>query len=206
MHEIRRRMIRYMTERLEISQEEAEALRRHYFATYGTTMRGLQLNYDIDPDEYLSYVHDIALHEFLQSNARLGAVLAALAQTKIVFTNASREHAERVLALLDIRQHFDRIVDVRDVGYICKPAPSAYQTICDLIEASPNECLLVEDNIRNLKPAKALGMVTVLVPDDGAAPAGAEGVVDYTIPAIEDIGEVVSRLPAPGPCGAEDRA
>jgi putative hydrolase of the HAD superfamily len=195
MDEIRRLMIRYLSERLDISEEEANTLRRHYFTTYGTTMRGLQINYHIDPDEYLSYVHNIALDRYLKANARLDEVLGSLPQTKVVFTNASRQHAGRVLDILGIRRHFDRIVDVRDLGYNCKPEPSAYQIICELIGARPEECLLIEDNMRNLEPAKALGMMTVLVPDNGTAPAGAEGVVDFVIPGIEEIGKVVAGLP-----------
>lgn len=196
MDEIRRRMIRYLSERLRISEDEANDLRRHYFTTYGTTMRGLQVNYDIDPDEYLAYVHDIPLEQLLRANARLDQVLASLPQTKVIFTNASRQHAGRVLDLLGISRHFQRIVDVRDLDYQCKPEPSAYRAICELIGANPQECLLVEDNARNLEPAKALGMVTVLLPENGAAPAGSDGVVDYVIEAIEEIGEVVAGLEA----------
>jgi putative hydrolase of the HAD superfamily len=193
MDEIRRLMIRYLMERLGVSREEAEALRRHYFSTHGTTMRGLQINHHIDPDEYLAYVHNIALDRFLAANPRLDEVLGGLTQSKIVFTNASRQHAERVLDILGIRRHFQQIVDVRDADYICKPEPLAYQAICDRIGARPEECLLVEDNVRNLEPAKALGMVTVLVQDGGMSPGYAPA-VDYVISSIEDIGAVVSRL------------
>ena len=50
---------------------------------------------------------------------------------------------------------------------------------------------MVEDAARNLRPAKALGMTTVLV----APPAGAdlEG-VDYVITRIADIGRVVREV------------
>jgi putative hydrolase of the HAD superfamily len=111
---------------------------------------------------------------------------------KVVFTNASREHAERVLDLLAIRHHFARIVDVRDVGYESKPQPEAYQRVCELLGAKPEECLLVEDNARNLIAARELGMVTVLVQDGtGAADEGA----DFVISEIEELGTVLARVP-----------
>jgi putative hydrolase of the HAD superfamily len=110
---------------------------------------------------------------------------------KIVFTNASREHAERVLDCLGVRARFSRIVDVRDMAYESKPQPSAYRRICRLLDVQPGACLLVEDNLRNIRPAKALGMTTVLVHDGRAQ---ADGSVDYTIRRVEEIVDVLARL------------
>jgi putative hydrolase of the HAD superfamily len=191
MEQIRVLILRYLRTQLHLSIEEAEALRGQYLQTYGTTMRGLQLDYHIDPDEYLRYVHNVPLHEYLQPNPDLDVALASIPQEKIVFTNASREHAERVLDLLGIRRHFSRIVDVRDMAYESKPQPAAYRRICDLLDARPTECLLVEDSVRNLRPAKALGMITVLVGEDGNSAGDA---VDYVIPRIEEIDLVVEDL------------
>jgi putative hydrolase of the HAD superfamily len=109
----------------------------------------------------------------------------------VVFTNASREHAERVLGVLGIRRHFARIVDVRDMAYESKPQPSAYRRICQLLEASPEECLLVEDNVRNLCPAKEIGMSTVLVGDGSQA---RHPCVDHAIDRVEEIGQVLAGM------------
>lgn len=191
MDQIRTLMLRYIRSRLGLSLEEADALRRRYFQTYGTTMRGLQVEHQIDADEYLRWVHDIPLHEYLKPNPHLDAVLSSIPQEKVIFTNASREHAEHVLENLGIRHHFQRIVDVRDMAYQSKPQPAAYRLICELLDARPQECVLVEDNIRNLHPAKALGMVTVLVWD--GSHGSADG-VDYVIHTIEEIGKVLQLL------------
>jgi putative hydrolase of the HAD superfamily len=189
MEQIRILIVRYLRERLHLSAEEAEKLRQQYLVTYGTTMRGLQIHHQIDPDDYLRYVHNIPLDRYIKPNQGLDAVLALLPQEKIVFTNASREHAERVLALLGIRRHIDRIIDVRDMDYESKPQPAAYRRICDLLDVRPEECLLVEDNVRNLRPAKALGMVTVLVDSRQV-----DDSVDFTVLRIEEIGNVVKEL------------
>ena len=189
MDQIRILMLRYLRARLGLSAEEADALRRHYFQTYGTTMRGLQINHRIDADEFLRYVHDIPLHEYLTPNPRLDAVLASIPQEKVVFTNASREHAEGVLATLGIRRHFMQIVDVRDLDYESKPQPDAYRRICLLLGVQPEECILVEDNVRNLRPARALGMVTVLVDSEGEHDGA-----DYAIQRVEEIGDVLHHL------------
>jgi FMN phosphatase YigB (HAD superfamily) len=56
--------------------------------------------------------------------------------------------------------------------------------------------MLVEDNIRNLQPAKALGMTTVLVANGHDAEADA---ADYVIARIEDIEKVLARMDLPSP-------
>jgi putative hydrolase of the HAD superfamily len=191
MDHFRGLMLDYIRTHLLLSAEEAEALRRKYFQAYGTTMRGLQLNHGIDPDEFLAFVHDLPLELYLEPNPELDAALARLPQEKVVFTNASREHAERVLAILGIGRHFERIVDVRDVGYESKPQPGAYRRICELLRVEPWECAIVEDSARNLLPARALGMATVLVQADGA---GAQPGVDVAIERIEEIEDAIRRV------------
>lgn len=191
MTQIRDRILRYIQDRLGLSAEDADVLRRNYLHRYGTTMRGLQMNHAIDAEDYLHYVHDFPLHTYLEANPRLDAALQAIPHEKVVFTNASREHAERVLAVLGIAAHFSAIVDVRDMEYESKPQPGAYRRVCDLLNVPPESCLLIEDNVRNLLPARALGMVTVLVNHDGSAPTGG---IDYVIQRIEQIERVVRQL------------
>ena len=196
MEQIRILMLEFIQARFDLSLDEANALRRRYFQEYGTTMRGLQVNHAIDADEFLDYVHNIRLEDHIQPNPALDAALASLPQQKVVFTNASREHAERVLSILGVADHFARIVDVRDVAFESKPQLAAYRRICEIIQVPPEECLLVEDNVRNLRPAKALGMTTVLVGEDNA---GREDEVDYSVERIEEIGQVVQQIEGEAP-------
>jgi len=193
MREIRRLILEFVETRLELPAEEADALRERYLKDYGTTMRGLQINHQIDPEEYLHYVHQIPLNRFLQPNAELDAVLDDISQEMVIFTNASREHAERVLEVLGIGQRFSRIVDVRDMAYESKPQPAAYVRVCELLGVEPEACLLVEDNVRNLCPAKEIGMSTVLVGDGRQSQ---HPCVDYAIDHIEQIGGVLAKVQA----------
>lgn len=188
MGQVRDLILAYMRTRLDLAPEEADQLRRHYLDTYGTTMRGLQVHHQIEPDEYLEFVHNIPLQDYIRPNPDLDRALASLPQQKVVFTNASREHALRVLDVLGVIHHFDRIVDVRDVDFESKPRLTAYRRVCQLLDLRPEECMLVEDNVRNLRPAKELGMTTVLV---GADEQAAEGVVDYAIDRVEAIASVL---------------
>jgi putative hydrolase of the HAD superfamily len=189
MEQIRGRIMAFICTKLGFSRDEANVLRQEYLLAYGTTMRGLQINHHIDTDDYLHFVHDIPLHQYIQPDPELDAVLGTIPQQKVVFTNASREHAEGVLAALGIRRHFERIIDVRDMDFDSKPQPAAYTRICHMLGVQPKECMLVEDNVVNLRPAKALGMVTVLVDSGGPDPS-----VDYAIPRIQEIGAVIRAL------------
>lgn len=188
MEEISARMTQYIVEHFGLSRKEAHALRRRYREEYGTTLAGLRANSCIDPQDFLTYVHDLPLGNYLAPNGDLEEVLRRIPLEKVVFTNASREHAQRVLGVLGIAYHFSRIFDITDMEYTCKPNPQAYSRLLALLGARPEECILVEDSVRNLAPAKALGMYTVLVDGEGDAN------VDFVIQKITQIGDVVSRL------------
>jgi putative hydrolase of the HAD superfamily len=196
MDHFRARVLTYLCTRMMLPRAEADALRRSYLQEYGTTLRGLQLNRQVDPEDYLRYVHDIPLEKYLRANPELDAVLAGIPLPKVIFTNASREHAERVLGLLAIRRHFARIVDIRDVEFESKPQRGAYRRTCDLLGVQPQDCLIVEDSLRNLCPAKALGMSTVLVHDGENE---SDECVDVTIRHIEQVGNALARLGSPTP-------
>jgi putative hydrolase of the HAD superfamily len=187
MQEIGRLIRRYIVQEYGATPEEADVLARRYHLEYGTSMRGLLLNNNLDVNRFLAYVHDFPL-DLLQPNQELDALLAGLPGEKVIFTNADRPHAERVLAQLGIRPHFSRIVDVVAVGYIPKPNVQAYTNCLRLLDARAEECALIEDTGRNLAPAKQLGMTTVLVDGDPNDPA------DYKIPTILDLGPVVKAI------------
>ena len=97
---------------------------------------------------------------------RLDAALARLAGRKLVFTNASADHAHRVLARLGIARHFDDIFDIVAADYLPKPDPRVYAKLVGDHSLVPRDTVLIEDVIRNLGPAQALGMTTVWVETD----------------------------------------
>jgi putative hydrolase of the HAD superfamily len=188
MLEVGRRILRYMTEQLGMEPGTARLLRQAYLQDYGTTMAGLLRHNHLDPDDYLEYVHDLPVGEYLSSNPDLDLVLQAIPLEKTVWTNGSQAHAYRVLDALGIRDHFVRVIDVVDTGYVSKPAAHIYPHVLDMLGARGPECILVEDSVRNLRPAKDLGVSTILVGE------GAKEAVDVRISRIEQIGGAVSRL------------
>lgn len=182
------RIRRYITEVYGLSPAEADALALHYFHEYGTSMRGLYLNYQLDTERFLRYVHDFPLDTLLDANPALDALLSAIPLPKAIFTNASQMHAVRILDRLGVREHFSQIVDVKAVGFVSKPDLRAYRACVQLLGVSPDTCVLIEDTGRNLPPAAALGMTTVLVDGDPAAPA------DYRIANILQFPLVLTEI------------
>jgi len=182
MQDIGGRILRYLIERLGLSEEQARFQKQDYFQRYGTTLRGFVLERpDVDPEDYLHFVHDIDLTQYIGPNPALSDMLRSLPQRKVIFTNANLEHAQNVLNILGCADQFERIIDVRAVNFVSKPDPRAYERILDLIGARGDECALIEDNARNLRPAKALGMTTILVDNSDCAD------VDYCVRNILDV-------------------
>jgi putative hydrolase of the HAD superfamily len=168
MRVVGRRITDYMAERLGIPDESVDQTKRKYYQQYGTTMRGLILHYGIDPEDYLRFVHDLPVDEYIQPDPALDTMLSSISLHKAVFTNADRDHAWRVLGALGVRHHFKWIIDVHDFGFLSKPHPSAYLRILEILGARADECIMVEDVAHNLAPAKAMGMATVLVREDSS--------------------------------------
>lgn len=177
-HEVGRRIHTFLQEKLGLSLEEARRLRRLYYEQYGTTLRGLQIHHHIAPDEYLTYVHDVDVAAYLQPNPQMDAVLATLPQEKVIFTNATAEYARRVLKVLGLGRHFARIFDIYALHFHCKPNPEAYHILLAGLPAQGPECLLIEDNLRNLQAGKAAGMRTFLVHSDEANGDGVDFCAD----------------------------
>ncbi len=167
------RITEYVQRLLGLDGAQALALRRGYFAEYGTTLRGLQHHHDIDPEDYLTYVHDVALELFLASDAELDHLLSEIVATKAIFTNAPAEYARRVLAVLGIERHFAQVFDIRFFGFQPKPEPAGYRQALDALGVAGEETILIEDTPQNLAPARALGMTTILVGDAPRAHAAA---------------------------------
>jgi len=160
---IRARMQGYMLEEMGLPPEEVPELRRRLWKQYGTTLRGLQAEYEVDMAEYLDYVHDIPLEEHLKPDPDLRCVLQSLPQRKFIFTNAYADHAKRVMEHLGVLDQFEGIIDIYAMMPYCKPQPEAFHTALNIVNEAPEHCLVVDDSPENLSTAKALEMATVSI-------------------------------------------
>ncbi len=188
--EIARRMESFMLEHLSIPQQEIPEIRQQYYRQYGTTLRGLQANFEIDPHEFLAFVHDVPLSDFLKPDPHLREVLARLPQPKWILTNSDTAHAGRVLNALDVTDLFEGILDITSMGFINKPELAVYQKALEIAgNPHPQNCAFVDDAPQNLVQARHLGMVTILVGSKSANPE-----TDFHIPDIYHLPEVIDQL------------
>ena len=189
--QIRLRIYQFMREEVGIPENEIPQTRDNYWTTYGTTLEGLRIHHQVDPEDYLSYVHDLPLETYLQEDQLLKEQLSSLPQQRWVFTNADHKHAKRVLAALGIADQFSGIVDLLALDYVVKPNPVAYRKALHLAgDIDPTSCMLFDDLIPNLKTAKDLGFSTTLVGKNGQA----SDAVDYHLDSIHDLKNTLPEL------------
>jgi len=178
----------FMQERVGLSEKEISETRLKYLKQYGTTLRGLHIHYNVDPQEYLAYVHDIPIEERINKNHELEQMLKQLRQKKWIWTNASKAHAERVLNALGVRGYFRGIVDIERMAFQNKPEIAAYTiAMDDAGELEAKRTLFIDDRAENLAPAKELGSKTILVGTQEPHPAA-----DASIMRIEGL---ISAMP-----------
>jgi putative hydrolase of the HAD superfamily len=193
MEEIGRRIQLWICDQMDLSWEEAIRLRRRYFRHYGTTMGGLMTEHDIDIGQYLSFVHDIAIEDYLEPNPALADMLSRIPLRKAVYTNATSEHGRRVLQALDIADQFERIIGIREVDFRNKLSREAYERMLALLDVGGEACIMVEDSPRNLLPAKALGMTTILIDaEEGQRFSDVpERCIDFAVDSVLEVGTLV---------------
>ncbi|MBT3313726.1 MAG: pyrimidine 5'-nucleotidase [Anaerolineae bacterium] len=167
---IRERISFYLHEQLGFDEEEVPAIREDYFQNYGTTLRGIQANFDVDEKDYHAYVHQLPLDEYIAPDPNLRALLEHLPQRKIIFTSADMAHAERVLAHLGISDYFEKIIDIYAIAPHAKPQPEAFQKALSLAgENDPGPCVMIDDFPKTTRAARDFGLFSILKGNKGSA-------------------------------------
>jgi len=186
------RMGLYVERLLGVDPAEAYAIQKRLFREHGTTLSGLMKSHDIDPHEFLAFVHDIEM-DALDEDRRLIEAVARLPGRKLIFTNGDAAYAGRVLERLGLSKSFEAIHDIHACAYQPKPHAASYQTMVKAFGIEPTTSLFVEDMARNLKPAKAIGMTTVWVNNGSelGAHEADRSFIDYE---IHDVGQWLHQI------------
>ena len=163
--QVSKRMTEYISKKLDLDLKKAKELQTNYFHKYNTSLNGLMIHHDINPEEFLKYVHEINL-DFLKKDLVLRKELLKLNAKKFVFTNGSHDHVINITKHLGIDDIFDGAFDITDCNYIPKPAIEPYKKLINKFDIDPNETVFIEDIAKNLEPAKKVGMKTVWLIND----------------------------------------
>ena len=160
--QIDRNMTAFVAELLQLEANEARALQKRYYHDHGTTLAGLMLHHNVDPNAFLERAHAIDYSALLPDEA-LGAAIRKLPGRKFIFTNGTVAHAEAAARALGILDHFDDIFDIVAADYVPKPAGATYDKFASLNRIDTAHAAMFEDLPRNLMVPKTLGMKTVLL-------------------------------------------
>jgi putative hydrolase of the HAD superfamily len=192
--QVQRRMTEYISDRLALSSDQAAELRRFYFREHGTTLRGLMTVDRIDPHEFLAFVHDIDLAG-VPPDPDLVAALRRLDGRKIVHTNGSQRHAERLLDHLGLSDAFCGIIDIVAADFAPKPALAGYRLLLRRHAVAASTALMIEDIARNLAPAAELGMTTAWLRSEADWAAEAAD-ADYIHHVVDDLAAFLAAAAA----------
>ena len=160
--QVDKKMSKFISEKLNVSIDEAKKIQKNYFHEYNTTLNGMIKNHEIDANEFLEFVHDVNL-DFLKANKPLEEEITKLNGQKFIFTNGSKAHVANVTKRIGIEKLFDGVFDIVESDFIPKPSIEPYKKIIEKFKIEPQYSIFIEDIARNLKPAHELGMKTLWI-------------------------------------------
>ena len=162
LNQVERRINDYFVRTSGLEAATALSLQKTYLNDYGTSLAGLMKHYRVDPIDFLAEVHDVPL-DCLSPEPALRLGLERLQGPRLIFTNGSTAHAHRVMERLGLTDLFDGVFALEDADLIPKPDPRTFTKMLDRFGIDPTTACFFEDTPKNLEPAKAIGMTTVLV-------------------------------------------
>ena len=115
---VSKRMTLFIQKEFNLKEELARDLQRKMFKQYGTTMRGLMTEYDMDPEIFLHFVHDIDVSD-MQVDMELKDLLGKLPGRRFIYTNGSVAHAKNITNQLGIKNLFGEGRHCIQYGIIC---------------------------------------------------------------------------------------
>jgi putative hydrolase of the HAD superfamily len=156
------------------SYKEAKKLRDEYFERYHSTAKALTVaeaegrlptGYHFDTQDLAEWWATNLDFNLLggPSNESFQKDLKECSLTMVAFSNGPGKYAKRVLKELGLADVFGWLFSVDDVLPYCKPEPEAFQCVFDKVGCKAEECVMIEDSMKNIRMAKQMGMKTVLV-------------------------------------------
>jgi putative hydrolase of the HAD superfamily len=182
------RIRKFLASWLGMGEEEAMAERRKGITRYGTTLEWLigEKNFT-DIEGYYRFVHPEDEADSLKKDPELKEFLSGLPCPKAILTNSPREHADRVLAKLELGDMFTHIFDMRWNNMKGKPRPDVFKRVLAVLGKNPEEVLFIDDYPKYAAGFNALGGAGVLLDELDSHP-------DFPGRRIRNLKEIVNFL------------
>ena len=160
-----------------------------------------------------------------QAKADFRTALSECPARMVAFSNGPRAYVMKVLDKLGYLELFGTEGTSKDGSFVwgvddvlphCKPEKEAFRAIFDKLDVTatatnnnngttkinPEECIMVEDSMKNIRAAKALGMKTILIKgskEEGRilaqdAPSEDDPAVDVAFATVEEMAEKLPGL------------
>tara|TARA_R110002074_G_scaffold26504_1_gene77850 strand:- start:930 stop:1586 length:657 start_codon:yes stop_codon:yes gene_type:complete len=109
-------------------------------------------------EEYLSYIAEMDSSEILPDVPR---VLETLIEKKQpISLGSASKNARTILERVDLKKHFDAIVDGNDVSK-AKPDPEVFLIAANLLNMKPENCIVFEDSVAGVEAANVANMISI---------------------------------------------
>jgi beta-phosphoglucomutase len=109
-------------------------------------------------EEYLRYISEMDDSEILPDVPRVLDFLIKNSQP--ISLGSASKNARAILDRVNLRQHFDEIVDGNDVSK-AKPDPEVFLIAAKLLEVNPKNCIVFEDSVAGLEAANTAEMISI---------------------------------------------
>jgi beta-phosphoglucomutase len=109
-------------------------------------------------EEYLSYIADMGSDEILPDVPRVLNTLIAKQQP--ISLGSASKNARIILDRVDLKKHFDAIVDGNDVSK-AKPDPEVFLIAAKLLNMKPENCVVFEDSVAGVEAANTANMISI---------------------------------------------
>lgn len=109
-------------------------------------------------EEYLSYIAEMDSNEILPDVPRV--LQSLIEKQQPISLGSASKNARVILDRVDLRKHFDAIVDGNDVSK-AKPDPEVFLIAAKLLNMDPMDCVVFEDSVAGVTAANTANMVSI---------------------------------------------
>lgn len=151
---------------LDLSMEKAVAMARQSFLDHGYSGHVFVHDYGIDRALLHYEFHGYVDEKMIEVSREAQEILSRLSMTHALITHGSKEWAQRVLAHLDILEHFpeDRIIALETNNFVHKyEGAIAFEQALQLLGQPADQTALIEDTMQNLPIPFDMKITTILI-------------------------------------------
>lgn len=184
-----RRIIEFFQIRLNLSKEEAKGVGEEILRKFRWEAQGVEPMYGISQKEFMDYIGDVSVSH-LPACPELAEQLKKLNGRLFVFTDSTINHVRDSLKQLCVDENlFSGIFDAEMGNFAFKFNNESFERLFEYYNINPQESVLFEDKLLNLKFAKSFGMKTILISDKPQN----ETYIDFQFPNINKALEKIAQ-------------